>query len=52
MFVEIINDSCRIQNQGINSGKIRQQQINFLTTSKEIGVFHYYEKKRKNILPI
>ena len=27
-------------------------EINFPTTSKEIGVFHYYEKKRKNILPI
>ena len=24
----------------------------FLTTGKEIGVSHYYEKKRKNILPI
>ena len=24
----------------------------FSTTSKEIGVFHYYEKKGKNILPI
>ena len=35
-----------------NSRKIRQQKINLPTTSKEIGVFHYYEKRRKNILPI
>ena len=32
--------------------KDRQQKINFPTASKEIGVFHYYQKKRKNILPI
>ena len=32
--------------------KDRQQQMKFLTASKEIGMSHYYEKKRKNIFPI